>query len=213
MKDGGCGCHLKAFIPDLTKIARAWTLQQSKEQNKNIFNFGRPGTAAGTGGLPANVGRALLCQASKRVGGCCRRNHREAVGRSLDIHGHSLPKTNITTRGRRVLLRRLAHEPALFDEQAFSGRHQGMTDHSHQVDFQAAASLYKWPSLGNSRREDRAPYMIVNGTLDQCIRDFMGKPEKTRHLYEIRTTSQPPLVPDVLSPEHVIELSRLREFL
>lgn len=116
-------------------------------------------------------------------------------------------------RGSRVPLRQLAHEPALFDEQAFSGRDQGMTDHSHQVDFQAAASLYKWPSLGNSRREDRAPYMIVNGTLDQCIRDFMGKPEKTRHLYEIRTTSQPPLVPEVLSPEHVIELSRLREFL
>ncbi|WP_283815033.1 MULTISPECIES: hypothetical protein [unclassified Bradyrhizobium] len=41
----------------------------------------------------------------------------------------------------------------------------------------------------------------------------MAKPEKTRHLYEIRTRSQPPLVPDVLSPEHVLELSRLREFL
>ncbi|MVT64745.1 hypothetical protein GPL21_06425 [Bradyrhizobium pachyrhizi] len=88
-----------------------------------------------------------------------------------------------------------------------------MTDQSHQVDFQAAAHLYKWPSLNNSRREDRAPYVVVDGTLDQCIRDFMGKPEKTRHLYEIRTKSQPPLVPDVLSPEHVIELSRLREFL
>ncbi|WP_461191051.1 hypothetical protein [Bradyrhizobium sp. UFLA06-06] len=96
---------------------------------------------------------------------------------------------------------------------AFSARYFAMTDQSHQVDFQAAAHLYKWPSLNNSRREDRAPYMVVNGTLDQCIRDFMGKPEKTRHLYEIRTKSQPPLVPDVLSPEHVIELSRLREFL
>ncbi|WP_338699227.1 hypothetical protein V5279_17035 [Bradyrhizobium sp. 26S5] len=41
----------------------------------------------------------------------------------------------------------------------------------------------------------------------------MDKPEKTRHLYEIRTKSQPPLVPEVLSPEHVLELSRLREFL
>ncbi|MHC2335451.1 hypothetical protein [Bradyrhizobium sp. USDA 4454] len=88
-----------------------------------------------------------------------------------------------------------------------------MTDHSHQVDFQAAATLYKWPSLNNARREDRAPYMVVNATLDQCIRDFMDKPEKTRHLYEIRTKAQPPLVPEVLSPEHVIELSRLREFL
>ncbi|QIG91126.1 MULTISPECIES: hypothetical protein [unclassified Bradyrhizobium] len=88
-----------------------------------------------------------------------------------------------------------------------------MNDHAHQVDFQATASLYKWPSLNNARREDRMPYTVVSGTLDQCIRDFMDKPEKTRHLYEIRTTAQPPLVPDVLSPEHVLELSRLREFL
>ncbi len=88
-----------------------------------------------------------------------------------------------------------------------------MTDHAHQVDFQAAASLYKWPSLNNARREDRVPYMVVSATLDQCIRDLMAKPEKTRHLYEIRTMSQPPLVPDVLSPEHVIELARLREYL
>ncbi|MGY3590502.1 hypothetical protein ACVIGB_009915 [Bradyrhizobium sp. USDA 4341] len=87
-----------------------------------------------------------------------------------------------------------------------------MTDNAHQVDFQAAASLYHWPSLNNSRREDRT-HMVVNGTLDQCIRDFMAQPEKTRHLYEIRTRSQLPLVPDVLSPEHVLELSRLREFL
>ncbi|WP_283815034.1 MULTISPECIES: hypothetical protein [unclassified Bradyrhizobium] len=41
-----------------------------------------------------------------------------------------------------------------------------MTDNAHQVDFQAAASLYKWPSLNNSRREDRTPYMVVNGTFD-----------------------------------------------
>jgi hypothetical protein len=41
----------------------------------------------------------------------------------------------------------------------------------------------------------------------------MGKPAATRHLYEIHTTPQPPLVTDILSPEHVTELSRLREFL
>ncbi|MHC2437153.1 hypothetical protein [Bradyrhizobium sp. USDA 4451] len=113
----------------------------------------------------------------------------------------------------RGLPQQFARLPACVDGQAFSGRYPGMTDHSHQVDFQAAATLYKWPSLNNARREDRAPYMVANATLDQCIRDFMGKPEKTRHLYEIRTKAQPPLVPDVLSPEHVIELSRLREFL
>ncbi|MCP1744371.1 hypothetical protein BjapCC829_35125 [Bradyrhizobium barranii] len=54
---------------------------------------------------------------------------------------------------------------------------------------------------------------MSEGTLDQCISAFMEKPATTRHLYEIHTIAQPPLVTDILSPEHVIELSRLREFL
>ena len=82
-----------------------------------------------------------------------------------------------------------------------------------KVDFSAPAVLQKWPSLGNQRRQDRAPYQVSEGTLDACISAFMEKPAPTRHLYEIRTAAQPPLVTDILSPEHVLELSRLREFL
>ncbi|MHB0769104.1 hypothetical protein [Bradyrhizobium sp. 5.13L] len=82
-----------------------------------------------------------------------------------------------------------------------------------KVDFGALAVLHKWPSLANQRQPDREPYQILEGTLDDCISAFMAKPAATRHLYEIRTTAQPPLVTDILSPEHVIELSRLREFL
>ncbi|MBW7965012.1 hypothetical protein [Bradyrhizobium sp. BR 10261] len=82
-----------------------------------------------------------------------------------------------------------------------------------KVDFSALAVLQKWPSLGNQRRPDREPYQVSEGTLDACITAFMQKPAPSRHLYEIRTAAQPPLVTDILSPEHVIELSRLREFL
>ena len=82
-----------------------------------------------------------------------------------------------------------------------------------KVDFGAPAVLYKWPSLANQRREDSAPYQVSEGTLDECISAFTAKPTTTRHLYEIRTAAQPPLVTEVLSPEHVIELSRWREFL
>ena len=82
-----------------------------------------------------------------------------------------------------------------------------------KVDFGAPAALHKWPSLANQRRPDRDPYQVSEGTLDQCISAFMEKPATTRHLYEIHTIAQPPLVTDILSPEHVIELSRLREFL
>ncbi len=82
-----------------------------------------------------------------------------------------------------------------------------------KVDFGAPAALHKWPSLANQRRPDRDSYQVSEGTLDQCISAFMEKPATTRHLYEIHTIAQPPLVTDILSPEHVIELSRLREFL
>lgn len=82
-----------------------------------------------------------------------------------------------------------------------------------KVNFGALAALHKWPSLANQRRPERESYQVSEGTLDDCISAFIGKPAATRHLYEIHTTAQPPLVTDILSPEHVTELSRLREFL
>jgi hypothetical protein len=82
------------------------------------------------------------------------------------------------------------------------------------VNFDAPAVLRKWPSLHNERRtEGIGPYLLVDGTLDECIREFMGKPVSTRHLYEIHTSPQPPLVSAVLSGEHIVELARLRDFL
>lgn len=82
-----------------------------------------------------------------------------------------------------------------------------------KVDFGAVAALHKWPSLANQRRPDRDSYQVSQGTLDECISAFMEKPATTRHLYEIHTAAQPSLVMDILSPEHVTELSRLREYL
>ena len=50
-------------------------------------------------------------------------------------------------------------------------------------------------------------------TLDECIREYKAKPESSRHLYEVRTAPQPPLITEVLSGEQVVELARLRDFL
>lgn len=84
------------------------------------------------------------------------------------------------------------------------------------VKFDVPAILRKWPSLNNARRDDgTGPYMVAKGTLGACIREFMAKPEATRHLYEIHTAPQPPLIiiTEVLSAAHVIELARLQDFL
>jgi len=91
-----------------------------------------------------------------------------------------------------------------------------MDDTDVQIDFDAPAVLRKWPSLKNERVSaalGARPYLVADGTLDECIAEFMAKPAGQRHLYEIHTSPQPPLVTSILSGEHVIELARLRDFL
>jgi hypothetical protein len=85
-----------------------------------------------------------------------------------------------------------------------------------RVDFSVPAILRKWPSINRQRVSaglGARPYMIIEGTLDECIQKFMQQPESQRHLYEIHTAPQPDLVSAVLSKEHVAELARLRDFL
>ena len=72
------------------------------------------------------------------------------------------------------------------------------------INFDAPATLRKWPSINNERvsaADGGRPYLIVDGTLDDCIRQFMAKPVSQHHLYEIHTTPQQPLVSLVLSVE------------
>jgi len=88
------------------------------------------------------------------------------------------------------------------------------TDPDTHINFDAPATLRKWPSLEKKRRIAGAgAYLLVDGTLGECILEFMAKPAIQRHLYEIHTSPQPPLVADILSGEIVAELARLREFL
>jgi hypothetical protein len=92
-----------------------------------------------------------------------------------------------------------------------AGRVAGNEAH---VNFDAPAVLRKWPSLGNKRRtEGTGPYLVVDGTLDECLRAFMAKPTSARHLYEIHAAPQSPLVNAGLPEALIIELARLRNFL
>lgn len=90
-----------------------------------------------------------------------------------------------------------------------------MNDKNH-INFDAPAVLRKWPSLNGERisaAEGALPYLIVEGTLDDCIRQFMAKPISQQHLYEIHTAPQGELVSAVLSGNHLREITRLRDFL
>ena len=81
---------------------------------------------------------------------------------------------------------------------------------SNEINFNALAILRKYPSL-NAQRNPNAtftkPYLAHEGTLDECITEFMSKPASQHGLYEIHTSPQPPLVTEVLKPEHIIELA------
>ena len=69
-----------------------------------------------------------------------------------------------------------------------------MDDKNH-INFDAPATLRKWPSIKNQRASATdLPYLIVDGTLDDCIRQFMAKPMGQHHLYEIHTAPQGELV-------------------
>jgi hypothetical protein len=84
------------------------------------------------------------------------------------------------------------------------------------IDFDAPASLRKWPSLKGERITDSSspgPYLLVDGTLDDCIRQFMAKPISQQHLYEIHTAPQGELVTGILSAKLILEIARLRDFL
>ena len=84
---------------------------------------------------------------------------------------------------------------------------------SDQIDFDAPATFLKWPSLNGQRRLNSHPYLLFDGTLDECIREFIAKPTVTRHLYEVHTPPQPPFVGSIVSAENVAELAHLRDFL
>jgi len=83
-----------------------------------------------------------------------------------------------------------------------------------EINFDAPATLRKWPSVNHERVSaslGARPYMIFEGTLDECIQSFMSMPKGQHHLYEIYTAPQSDLVSAVLSAEHIVELARLRD--
>jgi hypothetical protein len=89
-------------------------------------------------------------------------------------------------------------------------------DDRNQIDFDASASLRKWPSFNSERITDSlyaGAYLLIEGTLDDCIREFMAKPVSQHHLYEIHTAPQGELVTALLSAIHILEIARLRDFL
>jgi hypothetical protein len=93
---------------------------------------------------------------------------------------------------------------------------RGLSNHEPKFDFHAPAVLRKHPSVNGKPAKDALwpnPYLVFDGTLVECMDQFLAKPVGQRHLYEIHTTAQAEVVSSVMSSEHITELARLRDFL
>ena len=53
------------------------------------------------------------------------------------------------------------------------------------------------------------PYLVVDGPMDDCIRQFMSRPTSQYHLYEIHTAPQAERITAVLWAEQIIETCTL----
>ena len=89
-------------------------------------------------------------------------------------------------------------------------------DDTNRIDLDAPAILRKWPSLKGERitvADGARPYLVVDGTLGDCIQQFVAKPATQHHLYEIHAAAQGELVPRVMPAQLICEIARLRDYL
>jgi hypothetical protein len=89
-----------------------------------------------------------------------------------------------------------------------------MTGTGANIDFDAPATLRKWPSLKNERisaADGARPYSILDGTLRECMSAFIAKPISQHHLYEIHTASQGETVSAVMSWKQIVEMTRMTD--
>jgi hypothetical protein len=83
-----------------------------------------------------------------------------------------------------------------------------------QINFDAAAVLTKWPSLNDESVAGEIPcYVVAEGTLGECIRQFVSEPMSQLQSYEIHTAPQGELITGVLSAQQIIELAAQWDFL
>jgi hypothetical protein len=80
------------------------------------------------------------------------------------------------------------------------------------IAYDVPADLKKWPSLNNQRVTSKAPYLVYNGTLADCIRQLLAKPVKQISLYDIVTERQPAFDGSVLSPGDAAEIAMRKDF-
>jgi hypothetical protein len=79
-----------------------------------------------------------------------------------------------------------------------------------EIDFDAPAVLRKLPSIKGQSAQHvdwPTPYLIFDGSLQECIEQFLAKPHGQRHLYEIHTAAQGVVVKSVMDSQEIAQLA------
>jgi hypothetical protein len=83
------------------------------------------------------------------------------------------------------------------------------------IRYDAPATLRKWPSINGQRispADGAAPYMVFEGNLGECIREFLTKPVSQHHLYEVATDPQPAFDRRIQAAPDITEIVARAEF-
>jgi hypothetical protein len=83
------------------------------------------------------------------------------------------------------------------------------------IRYDAPSALRKWPSIKGERvspADGAAPYMVFEGTLDECLREFSVKPIGQHHLYDVSTGHQPAFEQNILSAPDVTKIIARADF-
>jgi hypothetical protein len=81
------------------------------------------------------------------------------------------------------------------------------------IDYHQLSNLYKRSHVEPVRTGDRVHIdMIFDGSLDECVREFMDKPINQRPLYEVHTVLQPALEKEILSATDLLAIASRADF-
>lgn len=81
------------------------------------------------------------------------------------------------------------------------------------IDYHHLSNLYKRSAVQPVRTGDQVHIdMIFDGTLDECVREFMDKPISQRRLYEVHTVLQPALEKELLTAIDLLAIASRTDF-
>jgi hypothetical protein len=81
------------------------------------------------------------------------------------------------------------------------------------IQYDLLSNLYKRSAVEPVRTGDRVGIdMVFDGTLDECIKEFMEKPICQRPLYEVHTVPQAALEKSILSATDLLAIASRADF-